>query len=123
MDATTVARSLALGRLGLGAVLTVTPGLVGRLWVGPDGATTGAKVVGAGFGARDVAIGAGLWHALESGGDARSWLLAGAAGDAADLAATLLARRSLPLLGRVGVAAVAATGAGVSVWAARQVAP
>ncbi len=123
MDASSVARLLALGRLVLGAGLTVAPGLVARAWVGSDGASTGAKVLGAGFGARDVAIGAGLWHALDTDGDARAWLLAGAAGDVADLVATLAARRSLPLLGRVGVAAVAATGAGLSVWAARQVAP
>jgi hypothetical protein len=123
MDAFTVARVIALGRVGLGAGLTVAPGLVGRVWVGPDGGTTGAKVLGAGFGARDVAIGAGLWQALETGGDARSWLLAGAAGDAADLVASLAARRSLPLLGRTGVVAVAAGGAALSLWAARQLAP
>jgi hypothetical protein len=121
MEATTTARLIALGRIGLGGVLTVAPGLVTRTWVGET--TTATKVLGAGFGARDVAIGAGLWHALDSGAQARPWLLAGAAGDVADLVATLAARRSLPLLGRVGVAAVAATGAALSVWAARQVEP
>ena len=94
MEATTIARQLALGRIVLGGVLTVTPGVVTRTWVGE--ATTGAKVLGAGFGARDVAIGAGLWRALDAGEDARPWLLAGAASDAADLLATLAAGRSLP---------------------------
>ena len=121
MEANTVARSIALGRLVLGGVLTVAPGLMTRAWVGES--TTGAKVLGAGFGARDVAIGAGLWHALASGADARPWLLAGAAGDAVDLLATLAARRSLPWLGRVGVAGFAASGAALSVWTARQVEP
>jgi hypothetical protein len=121
MEATTIARQIALGRLVLGGVLTVAPGLVTRTWVGES--TTGAKVLGAGFGARDVAIGAGLWHALDSGADTRPWLLAGAAGDAVDLVATVAARSSLPLLGRVGVAAFAASGAALSVWTARQVAP
>jgi len=123
MDASTLARLIALGRLGLGAGLTVAPGLVGRVWVGAGGASTGAKVIGAGLGARDVAIGAGLWRALERGEDASGWLLAGAAGDAADLVATLAARHSLPLLGRLGVPVIAASGAVLSVWAARQVAP
>ncbi|MDA0179693.1 hypothetical protein OJ997_05265 [Solirubrobacter phytolaccae] len=123
MDASTVARLIAVGRLGLGAGLTVVPGVFGRVWLGADGTTTAAKVLGAGFGARDVAIGGGLWHALENGADARPWLLAGAAGDAADLLATLAARRSLPLLGRTGVVAFAASGAALSVWAARQLAP
>jgi hypothetical protein len=121
MEATTVARQIALGRLALGGVLTVAPGFVTRTWVGET--TTATKVLGVGFGARDVAIGTGLLQALDSNGDARPWLLAGAAGDVADLVATLAARRSLPLLGRFGVAAVAATGAALSVWAARQVGP
>jgi hypothetical protein len=50
-------------------------------------------------------------------------LLAGAASDAADLLATLSAGRSLPWLGRTGTVAVAATGAGLGLWAARHVAP
>ena len=120
MDASSLARLIALGRIGLGAGLTVAPGLVGRTWVGADGATKGARVMGAGFGARDVAIGAGLWRALDSGADTRPWLLAGGAGDVVDLVATLAARRSLPLLGRVGVAAFAASGAALSVWTARR---
>ena len=123
MDATSVARLIALGRLGLGAGLVAAPGLAGRAWVGAEGATTGAKVLGAGFGARDVAIGSGLWRALERGEDASGWLLAGAAGDVADLLATLAARRSLPVLGRLGVPVLAASGAALSVWAARQLAP
>ena len=121
MEATTVARQIALGRLALGGVISVAPGLVTRIWVGE--VTTATKVLGAGFGVRDVAIGAGLWRALDTGGDARPWLLAGAAGDVADFAATFAARRSLPLVGRIGVAAFAASGAALSVWAARQVAP
>lgn len=121
MDATSVARLIALGRVGLGAGFVAAPGLVARLWVGEGG--TGARVLGAGFGARDVAIGAGLWHALERDQDTHTWLLAGAAGDVADGLATLAARKSLPLVGRLGVAAFAATGAGLSLWAARQLAP
>jgi hypothetical protein len=121
MEATTVARQLALGRIVLGGALAVAPGLATRMWLGDAG--TPAKVLGAGFGARDVALGVGLWRALDSGADTRPWLLAGAVGDVADLAATLAARRSLPRLGRVGVAAVATTGAALGFWAARQPAP
>jgi hypothetical protein len=46
-------------------------------------------------------------------------MLAGAAADAADLAATLIAGDDLPWLGRFGVAALAATGATLSLLAAR----
>jgi hypothetical protein len=120
MEATTVARQIALARAVLGTGLIAAPGLVSRVWLRE--ATTATKVLGAGFGARDVALGAGLLHALDRGTDPRPWLLAGAAGDVADLAGTLLARRSLSVLG-VSIAAVAAGGAGLSLWAARQVAP
>jgi hypothetical protein len=123
MDASLVARSLALGRIALGGGLTVAPALATRAWLGGDASSTGVKVVGAGLGARDLAIGAGLWHALERGADVRPWLLAGVAGDLADGLGTIAARRSLPLLGRVGVAALATSAAGLGLWAARQVAP
>jgi hypothetical protein len=119
MEVTTVARQIALARIALGTGLTIAPGLVARSWIGSDATRTGAKVLSAGFGARDVAIGAGLLHALDNGGDPRPWLVVGAAGDLADMLATLAARRSLPF-GRIGVAAVAASGAGLSLWAARK---
>ena len=38
---------------------------------------------------RDVAIGAGALAALQSEGNVRDWMLAGAAADAADLVATM----------------------------------
>ena len=123
MDATSVARQLALGRLVLGAGLTAAPGLVTRMWLGSDSSGPSAKVIGRGLGARDVAIGAGLWRALDEGANLRPWLLAGVAGDLADGLGTLAAGRSAPLLGRVGIPALALGAAGLGVWAARQVAP
>ena len=56
---------------------------------------------------------------MGSDGSVRDWMLAGAAADAADLAATLIARRDLPWLGRIGIGALAATGATLSLLAAR----
>ena len=87
------------------------------LWLGgPD--SPGTRVLAAGFGARDLALGAGTLRALTTGGDARPWLLAGAFTDSADFAATLLARRRLPSLGAAGVAALAGSGAALGLWAA-----
>jgi hypothetical protein len=118
MEPRAIASLLATGRIVIGAGLAVAPGLVTRPWIGGVADTTGARVLSAGFGARDIAIGAGLARALKSGGPAREWLLAGAFTDAVDFTATLAGRRGLPWLGVVSTGAIAATGALTSLWAA-----
>ena len=120
MEARSLARQLAVSRIALGAGLAVAPALAARGWIGDASATPGAQALARGFGMRDVAIGTGALVALQRGGDARHWLLAGAASDFADLVATVIAREALPPLGRYGVAALAATGASLSLWAAAQ---
>ncbi len=119
MEPRAIASLLATGRIVIGAGLTAAPGLVGRPWVGGVADTTGARALSAGFGARDIAIGAGLARALQSGGPARGWLLAGAFADAVDFTATLAARRSLPRFGVLSTGALAATGVVAGLWAAR----
>ena len=59
MNARTVACLVASGRIAAGVGLTFAPRLVTRPWIGEVADTTGAKVLSAGFGARDFAIGAG----------------------------------------------------------------
>jgi hypothetical protein len=120
MDARALARQLALGRVVIGGALVLTPALAARGWVGEVSGTPGARALARGFGMRDVAIGAGALKALSADQPATDWMLAGAIADAADLAATLIAGRALPPLGRVGIAALAATGATLSLVAARQ---
>src|SRR5918994_1273672 len=110
MNARTIAGLVAAGRIGAGLGLAFTPGLVTRPWIGDVADTTGAKVVSAGFGARDVAIGAGTANALRSGGNVREWLLAGVLTDTADLVATLAGRRGLPKTGVAATSALAASG-------------
>jgi hypothetical protein len=119
MNAPALARQLAIGRIALGGALVLTPGLAARGWIGRVSGTPGARALARGFGMRDVAIGAGVLNALSAGKPAADWLLAGALGDVADLAATLAAGRDLPPLGRYGIVALAAGGAGLSVLAAR----
>lgn len=97
------------------------PALAARGWIGDVASTPGTRALARGFGMRDVAIGAGALAALSGEGRVRDWMLAGAAADAADLAATVLARRELPWLGRFGIGALAATGATLSLLAARDV--
>ena len=95
MEARTIAKQVAYGRIAIGAAMVV-PDLVTRPWLGAVADTTGARVLSAGFGARDIAVGAGTAYALHTGGAARPWLLAAAFTDAVDLAATFATRRALP---------------------------
>jgi hypothetical protein len=119
MDARSLARQLAFSRIALGGALVLAPGLAARGWIGGVSSTPGARALARGFGMRDVAIGAGALSAMSAGKPAADWMLAGALSDVADLAGTLIAGRDLPAVGRYGVAALAATGAGLSVLAAR----
>jgi hypothetical protein len=107
----------ALGLLG-------APARVARPWLGPDAGRPAAEVALRGLGMRDLALASGALVTAATGGSARWWLAACAAGDAADLAATLgtdgerLPRRAKPgtvaAAGGFGAAAVA-----LAVWEAR----
>jgi hypothetical protein len=121
MDARFVASQIANGRVAIGAGLVLAPRLFTRGWLGDAAATPAARVLAAGLGARDFAIGAGTASALRSGSAAaaRQWLLAGALADAADFAATLALRGGLPKLGVAGVSALAGGAAAAGLWAAR----
>ena len=95
MDARSLARLQALGRLGFGA------GLVARArrawrggWVGGVADRRDGQALAIGLGARDVALALGALRALRSGRGAAPWLRAGMLADAADLVATLRARDS-----------------------------
>jgi hypothetical protein len=121
MKAESIAKQVAYGRVAIGAALVVAPKLMLRPWVGEVGNATGARVLGAGFGARDIVVGAGAIHALRSGGPVRPWLIGSALADAVDFAATFAARRSLPR-GAAATCVLAATGAAASLWTARELA-
>jgi hypothetical protein len=120
MTAETIAKQVAYGRVAIGAALVLAPKLVLRPWIGEVGNATGTRVLGAGFGARDLAMGAGTVHALRTGGPVRPWLLASAVVDAVDFAATFAGRRALPAGGAAATCILAATGAAASLWTARE---
>jgi hypothetical protein len=119
MTPETIAKQVAYGRVAIGAALVVAPKLVLRPWIGEVGNTTGGRVIGAGFGARDLAMGAGAIYALRTGGQVRPWLLASALVDAVDFTATFVARRDLPR-GAKATCVLAATGTVASLWTARR---
>jgi len=108
VDERTQARIYSAGRVVFGGALVVAPGFVGRRWIGSDADSAGARVALVTMGARDVALGLGAERALRAGDPAKAWVIGGAAADLADLVATLVAGRDLPLAGRVLVGAIAA---------------
>ena len=116
MDARTLARLHALGRVAVGAGLTLAPKQAGAAWFGRDSRRPATQVATRALGARDLAIGLGTAYAAGQGYGARPWLLAGILADATDLAATLRAHHQLPALAVPGVALIAGGSVLLGLW-------
>ena len=95
MGATELAGGLAGGRIAIGVVSLLAPGLVGRAMMGPKGDLGGARFVLRVVGARDLALGIGVLAALDHDAPVRGWLRASAVADGLDAAGSLLARHHL----------------------------
>lgn len=117
MNPKLIARAIAAGRIGFGLGLLISPEQLTTRWIGRDSTRPGTRVVTRGLGGRDLALGLGALASREA--DLPRWLLAGMAGDASDLGATLAAGGEVPLTGRILVGALAA---GALVLGARTVA-
>lgn len=109
MNPLAIGRLSAVLRLGIGVGLVAAPRMLTRAWIGADSGHAGPQAVARGLGIRDVALGAGLLAAADTG-ERRRWLLGALLADATDLSATLAAGDRLPLRGRVLVSAAAAGG-------------
>jgi len=94
----------------------VAPGAVAGGWVGGVADRREGQALSIGLGARDVAIAVGALRALRAGHGAAAWLRAGVLADAADLAATLRARQSLPAVAVPVVSAMAGGSALLGAW-------
>ena len=103
----------AVGRVAVGASLVIAPSLLGKMWVGEDGASTGTKLAFRTMGIRDLALGAGTLHALATGEPARSWVLLTAISDAVDATATIIAFRRIPLRASLPAILTASTAAAI----------
>jgi hypothetical protein len=114
IDERAVARAVALGRIGLGTVFTLTPGLALRAWPG-DGSHDHAvsRFLARSTGGRDLAIGLGTLLALRKDTPVRGWLEAGMLADGVDAVAILAVARSVPR-GRALLAFASAAGAVVA---------
>jgi hypothetical protein len=120
VDARTLARLQALGRVVIGAALTAAPGRTGAGWIGRDAHRPATQVAIGAFGARDLALGLGTAYAAGQGYGVRPWLRAGVLADAADLVVTLRARDHLSPLAVAGVGSLAAGSAVLGLWLSRE---
>ena len=117
MNERDLAKSYAGGRVAIGLVLLLFPRRAMQgLW-GAEAASPGMKFLARLVGARDVILGAGGLAALQDaapGGSTaavRPWMTYGAAADATDALATLLAYKHLPRWKRLGLLLLASGGA------------
>ena len=120
MAARNLALGLAGGRIAIGVVSLLVPGLVGRVMIGPDGDSRGARLLLRVVGARDLALGVGLLAALDRDAPVRGWLRASAVVDGLDAAGSLLARNHLRPTVFPAAAGAATGGALLSGWLAGQ---
>lgn len=90
--------ALAFGasRIAYALVLLVAPGRAAGPWLGKAAESGGGRVAARALAVRDGILGAGVVIAAGSGGPTRPILLACAASDVVDMAATVIDRDALP---------------------------
>ena len=120
MEARDLAIGLAGGRIAIGVVSLLAPGLVGRAMMGPDGDSGGPRLFLRLVGARDLALGVGVLAALDRDGPVHDWMRASAVVDCLDAAGCLLARHHLRPTVFPIAAAAATAGALLSGWLAER---
>ncbi len=120
MDLRAPATALAAGRIAYGAGLAVAPTLFAGFWIGERARDPRTRIMCRGFGARDLALGAGGLLALQRRdfGPARWWFAAQALSDTADLLDLLEVGHAIPVGRRRAVAGLAALSAGIGLAAA-----
>jgi len=123
MEARDLAASLARARIAFGVVSLLAPGVVARTMTGAGNSEGGTRLFVRMVGARDLGVGLGLQIALDRDAPTRGWLEASALVDGIDAAASVLARSHLRPSVFPGTLGLAATGALLSAWLARQLDP
>ena len=120
MEARDLAVGLAGGRIAIGIVSLLMPGVVGRAMIGPEGDSGGMRLFLRVVGARDLALGLGVLGSLDRDAHVRGWLQASAVVDGLDAAGSLLARHHLRPIVFPAAAGAATAGALLSGWLAEQ---
>lgn len=108
MDDRTLALMIARGRVVLGVVASLVPGLVAR--GAPGESSPGTRALSRMAGARDLALGVGAVTSLKEQTQDAEWVGMGAAVDLLDGVALLVTRR-LPTRARLAGLGALATGA------------
>jgi hypothetical protein len=117
MDLPTIARAAAAARAAIGVALLAAPGPVAKRWLGDVSERPGAQVSISGLGGRDLALGLGtLWALGGRKRRPRSWLVASAGADTADLVSVLRSREGLSSAAVIGTVAVAGGSAVLHAW-------
>ena len=114
MNERELAKYYAGGRIGIGILLLLFPRRMAKgLWGAGVAGTPAVLFFSRIVGARDAILGAGAMAALQGEGTAavRPWMSYGAAADAVDAVATLLAYKHLPKRKRFALLTMAAAGA------------
>jgi hypothetical protein len=120
MKARDLAVGLASGRIAIGVVSLLAPGLVGRAMMGPDADSNGTRLFLRVVGARDLALGTGVLAALDRDAPVHGWLRASAVVDGLDAAGSVVARHHLRPTVFPAAAGAATAGALLSGWLAGQ---
>jgi hypothetical protein len=123
MEARNLAISLARARIAFGVVSLLAPRLVARTMTGAGNSEGGTSLFVRMVGARDLGVGLGLQVALDRDAPTRGWLEASAVVDGIDATACVLARSHLRPSVFPGTLGLAAAGALLSAWLARQLDP
>ncbi|MGV0791409.1 hypothetical protein [Mycolicibacterium sp. XJ1819] len=106
-------RVIGWSRIGLGAVLFLSPRTAARSWLGSDGDNAGVGLLFRSIGARDVAMGAGLLTAKP--GDT-AWSRAGVVADVGDVVGSLAALGPVPVRRLLPGTLLAAAFVAAGVW-------
>ena len=120
MEARDLAVGLAGGRIAIGVLSLLAPGVVGRAMTGRDGAIGGTRLFARMVGARDLGLGLGVLLALDRGAPVRGWLEVSGVVDGIDAGACLLARRHLRTSVFPAAVGLASAGALLSGWLSRE---
>ena len=120
MDNQQMTKQFAAGRIAIGTLLFLFPGRVFKGTLGEVSDSKGLRAVARMLGARDIVLGVGPLVAAQRGEPVRPWITYGAASDAADALAILLAWRHLRPWHRFLVLVTAMGGAGGGVYLASQ---
>lgn len=119
MDVRALAKLYGGARVVIGTAIVLAPTTVARGWIGADAESGGTRTVLRALGARDLAIGAGLFDALGRDQPVERWLEAGILSDLVDAVASLLGESERSTLAVL----MAASGVGLGTYIRSQLPP